>query len=387
MNKGYLASLNNKQVILTKYNTYTFPFSKSFIFFVFLISVLSCTKAVRVVDTVDPPAPVNTSYTNGVFVVNEGNFNWGNASITFINANDSVEQNVYEARNGNSHLGDVAESMQIFNDRGYIIVNNSNKIQVVSLKDFKAVKTLTGFYSPRFMAIVDSTKAYVTNMQQNISVIDLSALSIKKSIHTVGWTESMIRYNNFMFVSSIGIASEATSNRNARILVVDLKSDMIVDSIKTGKEPVCMVMDKKDKIWVLCTGGYDHFEPPTLVRIDPSLRVVDKTFTFPNPTDTPSRLCINASKDTLYFLNNGVYQMPVSLTAIPASPFIPANGHLFYGLGIHPSTGNIFVSDAKDYIQNGVVYQYNQVTGSVMNSFPAGRIPGSFCFTAQAKKK
>ena len=373
-------------MILTNYKKYFFPVSKFFCLFIFLIPVLSCTKTVREKGTEPPPAPVNTTYKNGIFVINEGNFNWGNASVTFINANDSVEQNVYETRN-DAHLGDVAESMQTFNDRGFIIVNNSNKIQVVSLEDFKAVKTLSGFNSPRFMAIVDSTKAYVTNMQRNISVIDLTTLSLKKTIPTLGWTEALIKYNNFMFVSSIGIESEASSSRNAKILVIDLKSDMIIDSIKSGKEPVNMVMDKKDKIWVLCTGGYDHFESPTLVRIDPALRVVDKVFNFPNSNDTPSRLCINASKDTLYFLNNGIYQMPVSLTAIPASPFIHSNGHLFYGLGIHPLNGTIFVSDAKDFIQNGEVYQYNQVTGKVLNSFPAGRIPGSFCFTAQAKKK
>lgn len=374
-------------MILTNYKKYFCPVSKFLCLLIFLIPVLSCTKIVREVKNDPPPAPANTSYKNGIFVVNEGNFNWGNASITFINANDSVEQDVYAARNDDNHLGDVAESMQLFNDKGYIIVNNSNKIQIVSLEDFKSVKTLSGFNSPRFMAIVDSTKAYVTNMQRNISVIDLTTLSIKKTIPTLGWTEALIQYNNYMFVSSIGIESEASSNRNARILVIDLKSDMIVDSIKTGKEPVNMVMDKKDKIWVLCTGGYDHFEAPTLVRIDPNLRVVDKVFNFPNSNDTPSRLCINGTRDTLYFLNNGIYQMPVSLTAIPASPFIPSNGHLLYGLGIHPLNGTIFVSDAKDYIQNGEVYQYDQVTGKVLNSFPAGRIPGSICFTAQAKKK
>jgi hypothetical protein len=237
------------------------------------------------------------------------------------------------------------------------------------------------------MAIVDSTKAYVTNMQKDISVIDLTTLTIKKSIFTGCWTESLIQFNNFMFVSAIGIMTSPSSHRNARILVIDTKSDMIVDSIKSGKEPICMVMDKKDKIWVLCTGGYDHFEPPTLILIDPSLRTVDKTFSFPNSNDTPSRLCINAHKDTLYFLNNGVYQMPVSSSTIPSSPFIPADQHLFYGLDIQPSYGNIFVSDAKDYIQNGTVYQYNQLTGSLLRTFPAGRIPGSFCFTSESKKK
>ena len=246
---------------------------------------------------------------------------------------------------------------------------------------------MTGFNSPRFMTIVDSTKAYVTNMQKGISVIDMNTLTIKKSIYTGSWTESLIQYGNYVYVTSIGMVSAPSSERNAKLLVIDSKSDMILDSIKTGKEPICMVMDKKDKIWVLCTGGYDHFEPPTLIRIDPILRVIDRTINFPNPDDTPSRLCINALRDTLYFLNNGIYQMPVTSTTIPPSPFIPSNQHLFYGLGIQPTNGNIFVSDAKDYVQSGVVYQYDQVTGSLLETFPAGRIPGSFCFSSVKKKK
>jgi hypothetical protein len=332
------------------------------------------------------PPPGNSTYLNGIFVVNEGNYNWGNASLSFISNDSSVEQDVFKTHNDRS-LGDVAESMTAFDSKGYILVNNSNKVEVVSLKDLTSVKSMSGFYSPRFIAIIDSTKAYVTNMQGYISVIDLTTLSIKKSIHTGTWTESLIRFNTSLFVSSIGLVGNPTAQRNASILVVDIKSDLIVDSIKTGKEPISMVMDKKDKIWVLCDGGYDQYEAPTLLRIDPILRIVEKTFSFPNSNATPSRLCINSLRDTLYFLDNGVYQMPVSSAAIPSSPVIPANEHLFYGLGIQPASGNIFVSDAKDYVQNGTVYQYNQVTGSLLHTFPAGRIPGSFCFTSELKKK
>jgi DNA-binding beta-propeller fold protein YncE len=277
--------------------------------------------------------------------------------------------------------------MQTVNGLGFILVNNSNRIEVVSLKDFTSVKSIAGFNSPRFMTAISPTKAYVSNMQQNISVLDLGSLTISKSIYTGSWTECLLPFDNYLFVTAIGLLNDPSSQRNARILVIDTRTDEIVDSIKIGKEPIGMVMDKKDKIWVLCTGGFEHFEPATLVRIDPALHTVDKTFTFSNSNDTPSRLCINAGRDTLYFLNNGVYQMPVSSAAIPSSPFLPADQHLFYGLGIQPANGNIFVTDAKDYVQNGAVYQYNQVTGSLLKTFPAGRIPGSFCFTSPSKKK
>jgi hypothetical protein len=372
-------------VNLNKNNFLFFSFAKFLYFLLLVIVVFSCTKSpIRVVNPPNPPLPPNSTFENGVFVVNEGGYLHGNASITFITPKDSVEQNIFESQNNRS-LGDVAESMQVFNDSGFILVNNSDKIEVVSLKDFKSVKSIVDGNSPRFMAIVNPTKAYVTNMKQDISVINLSTLAIEKSIHTGTWTESLIQYNNYMFVSSIGIMNQTTSQRNACILVINIKSDQITDSIKTGKEPTCMVMDKKNKIWVLCTGGYDHYEPPTLLRIDPTLMLIEKTYTFPNQTDTPSRLCINSGKDTLYFLDNGVYQMPVSSTAIPSAPFIATSGHLFYGLGIHPSSGNIFVTDAKDYVQKGSVYQYNQISGVLLNTFTAGIIPGYFCFTSQSK--
>ena len=71
-------------------------------------------------------------------------------------------------------LGDVAEAMKVYNMKGYIVVNNSNTVEVVSLPDFKSVKSITGFNSPRNIEFIDSNKAYVTNLLKDISVVDLN---------------------------------------------------------------------------------------------------------------------------------------------------------------------------------------------------------------------
>jgi len=76
--------------------------------------------------------------------------------------------------------------------------------------------------------------------------------------------------------------------------------------------------------------------------------------------------------------------MPVSSTSLPSQPFITTAGHLFYGLGINPN-GNIFVTDAIDYVQNGWAYQFSQSTGTLIKAYRAGRIPGSFCFTGTVR--
>ncbi|MEI7898249.1 MAG: DUF5074 domain-containing protein [bacterium] len=325
------------------------------------------------------------TYENGIFVVNEGNFNWGNASVTFLdNKDNSVIQDIFTKSNNRS-LGDVAESMTIAGSLGYLLINNSNRIEVVSLKDFKSVKTITGLHSPRYMQVIDSNKAYATNLQNNISVIDLHSNSVVGSIQTTSWTENLIQYGKFMMVTSIGGFSEPSAVRKAQILVIDTETDAIVDSIQSGKEPIGLVIDKKQKVWVLCSGGYDNFESPSLMRINPELRIIEKIFTFPNSREVPSKLCMNPTGDTIYYLKGGVYQMPVTASSLPEQPLINAEGRLFYGLNIHPATGAIYVSDAKDYVQNGTAYQYN-VNGVLIKQYITGRIPGSFCFTKNSTK-
>jgi len=360
----------------------------SFILTMIAAMAVSCHKSPIRETTVDPPDPINpASYRTGTFVINEGNFNWGNSSVTFKNDSDQlVSQDIFKAVNGRG-LGDVAQSMRIFNKRGYIVVNNSNKIEVVSMTDFSSVKSISGFNAPRYIEFIDSSKAYVSNLLRDISVVDLNTLTVTKSIRTSNWTEGLVKYKNLVFVTCIGNYNDPSSSRDAKILVIDTKSDEIIDSIQTGVEPIGIVIDKKEKMWVLCSGGYDNFETPTLMRINPDIMAVEKVFTFSGTSVAPSRLCINKGGDTIYFLRNGVYQMSVNAIAVPDQPVIPSGGRVLYGLGIDPKNGNIFVSDAVDYVQAGYVYQYNQVSATQISKFEAGRIPGSFCFTDAPVKK
>ncbi len=359
---------------------------------ILIFGIFSCSKSpIRIVDPGQQPPPSSSDTSHrGVYVIDEGNFNWGNSSVTYIDLTDSVvSKNVFKSVN-DKDLGDVAEGMKIFNGKGFIVVNNSNKIEVVSLPSFKSFTSITGFNSPRAIEFIDSSKAYVTNLYKDISIVDLKSLTITKTISVPNWTEGMVKFKHYVFVSCVGAYSLPNSQRRAKLIVIDSDLDKIVDSIASGKEPLEIVLDKREKIWVLCSGGYDQYEAPTLIRINPDLMIAEKIFTFPSINDAPSRLCINSLGDTLYFLKDGIFQMPVTSSAIPGTPFIPSNGHLFYGLGIDPVNGNIFVTDAVDFTQNGWVYRYNQLTGALLNSYAAERIPTSFCFPKQVaagKKK
>jgi hypothetical protein len=79
-----------------------------------------------------------------------------------------------------------------------------------------------------------------------------------------------------------------------------------------------------------------------------------------------------------------VKQLGISSAELPSEPLIPESGHYFYKLGINPENGDIFVTDAVDYQQNGYLMYYNP-DGSLVSSQLADIIPGSMCFKVTDK--
>jgi DNA-binding beta-propeller fold protein YncE len=164
------------------------------------------------------------------------------------------------------------------------------------------------------------------------------------------------------------------------VYVKDPNTDQIVDSVQVGDKPRSIKKDLAGKLWVLCEGEIPPAETAgSLVKVDPETRAVLQTFTMPLVTDHPSRLQTNATDSELYFLLNGVHKMNIQSTTLPANAWIEANGRSFYGLGIQSADESIWVSDARDYLQKGKVYRYNQQKTEIGN-WDVGVIPCSFYF-------
>ena len=88
---------------------------------------------------------------------------------------------------------------------------------------------------------------------------------------------------------------------------------------------------------------------------------------------------MNGTKDRLYWINNDIWQMDVTAENVPPQPFLPCGYARYYGLTVSPHNGDVYVSDAVDYMQQGVVYRYSK-EGKLVDQFYAGVIPGAFCW-------
>ena len=319
----------------------------------------------------------NTSPGDGLFIVNEGNFMYGNASLSYyIPSEKKVSQEIFARANGEK-LGDVAQSMVIRNGRGYITVNNSGVIFIIDINNAYVIGTVEGLLSPRYIHFLSDTKAYVTDLYASaITVFNPKTGDITGKIDTKNQqsTEQMVQYGKYVFTNCWSYDN--------KILVIDSESDKVVDEIQVGIQPTSLIIDKYNKIWTITDGGYEGspygWEEPALYRIDPETRQVEKRFLF-EKNDSPSEICLNGTGDTLYFINRSIWKMNVTDEQLPQEPFLLYKGTKYYGLAVNPVNSEVYVADAIDYVQPGIIYRFSP-DGKELDFFNTGIIPGAFCF-------
>jgi len=351
-----------------------------------LVTLISCMKDDELWTRNADSAPAASS---GVFIVNEGNFMYNNASLSFY---DTGSRKIYNDIFYNTNalpLGDVAVSMTIRDSLGYVVVNNSGKVSILDINTFEYRGKVTGLTSPRHIHFIDGNKAYISDLYaRSISIIDPATSEITGLIDVSNNassfyqhpTEEMVSYGSHVFASCWSYDN--------KILVIDSNNDVLVDSIEVLIQPRSMVIDRFNKIWVLSDGGYEGspygYEAPGLIRIDAELRTVEQIWHF-EAGDNPGSLALNGSRDTLFYINRHLYRMPVHQTGSEPALFIesPYSGMVaggFYSLGIDPHSSEVYIGDALDNAQRGLVYRYLP-DGTPADTFRVGIIPGAFCFS------
>ena len=328
-----------------------------------LIFIASCDKTPEQITMETPQLP--DSNLVGMYIANEGNFNWGNASLSFYNPiTGLVQTDIYKAHNGKG-VGDVLQSICSFQDKLYLVVNNSQKISVLNAKTWKETHTITGFNSPRYLLPINAQKAYVSDLYENaVYVLNLNTQQISGKISCSGWTEEMTLINHKAFVCGV---------ESPYVYVINTTSDQLIDSIYIGYGAQYMRQDVLNNIWVLSNGKAPVL--PCLTKLN-SAGELELQLWF-KQGDTPRRLEMNDQKNRLFWINKDVYTMPVNDTVLPTNALILAGNKNFYALGFEPYNKEILVSDAKDYVQKSEVYRFN-LSGQLMGSFHTQINTGNF---------
>jgi YVTN family beta-propeller protein len=302
-----------------------------------------------------------------LMIVNEGNYGWGNGSLSiYLPYNKMVLNNVFESVNDFA-LGDIPFSISIIDELAYLVVNNSDKIIVFNPKNLEYMTTINGLHTPRYIQKVGVQVAYVTSLfGDKIYVVDLLSLQIVHEIAATGWTEQLVYINGLVFV---------VNYFNNKVLVINPENHQIIKEIQVGIGPNSLVVDKRGDIWVLCSGGFQE-DFPRLIKINSINFEVNDAYIFNEKSESPSGLKYHSKLDELFFLNGSLYSSK-AYSNISPEIMIDKQSKNVYAFEVDTNINEFYLSDALNYVQQGIVYRYNS-NFQPIDSFSVGVNPGCF---------
>ena len=320
-------------------------------------------------------------YADGVFITNEGGYGNNNGSVSFYSYSaDSVYNNIFYTVN-NRTLGDVVQSVTVHNNKAYVVVNNSNKVEIADKNTFQEVGTISEVSLPRYL-IAQGNTGYLSCWGDNsVKVIDLETNTVTQSVTVASGPEKMCIADNKLYVVNTGGYSV-----DSVVSVIDLASLEVVENITVKYAPQDIVVDKDNKIWVLCFGKVVYDPYPTIIEEYPS-----KIYEIDPETDAvvlegelfqdqhPTQLEVS-NNGTLYlgggYTFAGIYRLEIeggsgTLTSIITD--------YVYGLNIDPGTNILYTLQAPTYTDPGILKRF-ELDGTLLGTYECGIGPNSASF-------
>jgi YVTN family beta-propeller protein len=323
------------------------------------------------------PAPTPGPTGQYAFVINEGNFTSGTGSVSRFDKNSkALIPDIFASANRNAVLGSVVQSMTVVDTLGYVVVNNSNKIEVVSLPSFKSKATINKLNQPRYLtrSVANPSKAYVTEWlggpfpaaytEGRVSVLDLTTNKVTGTIAVGINPGKAVLLNGSLYVPNSGSA----------FLTVINEASGATSQISLPTPASEVVADKNGALWILCSTDYVT-QPAKLVKYNPATGT-QQFFSFP-AVGSGGGLRISPDGQQLYYSYNAAeYRLNITDTALPAAPLINRD---FYGFDIDPTTGQLYGTDALDYAKPGLLVRY-QPNGTLIDETTVKVSPNGVVF-------
>ena len=314
-------------------------------------------------DNNDAPLGV---YDNGVLILNEGNFGTPNGSVSYISNDLATFQNdIFKLVNTPTVLGDVAQSMTFSNEKAFIVVNNSNEVEVVNRYTFKSLGTITEkLANPRYSVVLND-KLYVTNsISKAVTVYDTKSYAYVTSIPLNKTAEKIVTANGKLYVTNAAYGS------GTEVTVINPISNTVSKTI-TLANGINSIEEKNGSVYVLSGTSTKN----TLSKIN----TTNDTATSIESAAVKSAINMDIDGDKIYY-TQGTEVYAISLTATTFSDKAlfsvkDSSWSTFYGFGV--IDGKVYSGDANAFTADGTVTIYSS-TGTVLKTLTVGRGPNGF---------
>ena len=361
----------------------------------------------------------------GFYLLCEGNMGSNKASLDYYDyATATYTRNFFAAANPDvtQSLGDVGNDLAIYGSRMYAVINCSNLIEVM---DAATAKHLGQIEIPncRYLTFSDGygyCTSYAGPVQMGntqigyVAKFDTATLQVVDTCHVGFQPDGLEVVGTRLYVANSG--GYLTPNYETAVSVINLPTFRRVDEITVAPNLHRIRADRLNRLWLNSRGDY-YGTPSRLYCItlssDPSGVVADSPALskgggtgagFPviaansnaaeyrlDSVDIPvSNFCI--AGDSLYFCGTQysyiTYEdeitygiVNVRTRELVTKTLITDGTTLVkpYGIAVHPSTRDIYITDAGNYVYPGTLYCFSP-DGALRWSVRTGDIPNAIVF-------
>ena len=337
----------------------------------------------------------------GMYLLNEANMGSNKSSIDYVDfRNAYYVRNIYAERNPEvvKELGDVGNDIQIYGNKLYAVINCSHKVEVMDVRTCKRIGQVD-IPNCRYIRFAKG-KAYVSAYVGPVAIdpnaqlgavyeVDTASLAVTRKV-TVGYQPDELEVlGEYLYVANSG--GYRAPDYDSTVSVVEIYGMKEIQKISVGINLHRIRKDRYGKLWVTSRGDYNTI-PSRLYVLDRKDKN-SKEMVVKDTLDIPcSEMYIQG--DSLYFYsvewNKQTERNTVTYGIIDVRTGQLVTDHFItdgteqdivipYGICVHPTTGDIYVTDAKNYVSSGVLHCYDR-HGKKKWSVRTGDIPAHMAF-------
>lgn len=379
------------------------------IYITILLSIVGCRTDDYIVYMEDEDIGIKSEPTDvlGMYVLNEGNMGSNKCTLDYLDlSGETIHylRNIYAERNDSmvKELGDVGNDAQIYGSRLWLVINCSNKVEVLRAKD---AVTLGKIDVPNCRYVTfHKGYAYVSsyvgpvNVSQDAplgQVYKIDTLTLRTVAQvTVGYQpEELAVIGDKLYVANSG--GYMVPDYDHTVSVIDLNTFTEERKIDVAPNLHRCRADRYGQLWVSSRGDY-YGEPSHLCWLQKDAS--GQLQRMGRLDVVVSDMCIVG--DSLYYMgmefNYQTMRNERTMGIIDVTTHEVANPQLTtakeaeamiqpYGIIVNPNGRDFYLMDAKNYVSSGDLLHFHQ-DGTFDYKVRTGDIPAHAVFLTKPKK-
>jgi len=286
-----------------------------------------------------------------VVIVNEGNFQWGNASIgQFKPSENSYTDGLYRSANDQA-LGDVLQEAHRFGDQHFLVMNGSNELLICDAS-WREESRISMAGAPHRLWFWENSLWITDLFSREIRQLDYQGQKIQSWQSKQSSIEICVWQDRLLFVQEGGIEALNSSR------------DSLFELLSTSRK-IQDVLSMNNHLYLLYQNGdLEYWEHP-----DSSRQLLEN-----HPLSGQS-LIVNHDAQSFYSYDGSEIRWHKLASNFRGESWLKLETQNFYGLSLDPSGESLWLFDAQNFVAPHRVLQIDLATKSILHDFEAGALP------------